>query len=106
MLTARSWDELPFPGTYKNGRREEMSKITIGNFSISAHNYHRSTILMSKYVFWGAKHDRIGFEQLTQHQKGQNPRWPQIFLEIYHLPGSIFFCILLIIGSSTMILHG
>ena len=37
------------------------------------------------YVFGGAKHNEIGFEQLTQNKKCQNPRWPPIFPEIYHL---------------------
>ena len=51
MLTARSWDDLAFPDIYINGCREDMSKIKIGNFPILAHNYPRSTILMSIYMF-------------------------------------------------------
>ena len=65
MFTWRSWDELPFPGTFQNGGREELSKIKIGNYPITAHNYHTSAILMPKYMFfWGAKHDEMHFKQL------------------------------------------
>ena len=53
MLTGRSWDELPFLGTFQIGSREELSKVKIENLPIAAHNYHTSTILMSKYIFWG-----------------------------------------------------
>ena len=53
MLTGSSWDELPFLGTFQSGGHEELSKVKIRNLPISAHNYHTSTILMSKYMFWG-----------------------------------------------------
>ena len=54
MLTGRSWDALPFPGSFQNGAHEELLKVKIGNFPIPAHNYHTSTILMSKsmFCFW------------------------------------------------------
>ena len=51
MLTGISWDELPFPGTFQNGRRGKMPKIKKGNFPNSAHDYHRITMFMSMYMF-------------------------------------------------------
>ena len=51
MLTEISWDELPFPGTFQNGHHEEMPNVKIGNLQISAHNFSRSTIFMSIYMF-------------------------------------------------------
>ena len=51
MLTGRSWAELPFPGTFQNGGRDELSKVKNGNFPISAHNYHRITMFVSMYMF-------------------------------------------------------
>ena len=87
MLTGRSWDALPFPGTFQNGGREELSKVKIGNYPIPAHNYHTSTIIISKYMFfWGSKHNEIGFEQLTQHKKCQNRRWPPISRKFISCP--------------------
>ena len=53
MLTGIPWDELPFPGTFQNGHHEEMPNLKIGNFQISAHNYCRSIIFMSIYMFLG-----------------------------------------------------
>ena len=93
MLTARSWDNLPFPDTYKNGHREEMSKIKIGNFPISAYNYHRSSIFMSIYMFFeGANHNEIGFKELTQHKKGSKSEMAaNIVKKNHHFPGSNIF---------------
>ena len=51
MLTGRSLDELPFPGTFQNGSRDKLSKVKNGNFLISAHNYHRITMFVSMYMF-------------------------------------------------------
>ena len=51
MLTGKSWTELLLRGRFQNGRREKMSQIKNGNFPISAHNYHRFTIFMSRYMF-------------------------------------------------------
>ena len=51
MLTGRSWEELPFPGTFQNGGRKELSKVKNGIFHISTHNYHRITMFMSIYMF-------------------------------------------------------
>ena len=50
MLIGRSWDELLFPGTFQNGGRGELLKEKIGNFPISAHNCHTSTMIISKYM--------------------------------------------------------
>ena len=80
MITGRSLDALPFLSTFQNGRLEKMLKIKNGNFPISAHNYHllNYNVFVYIYVFEGAEHNEIGFEQLTRNAKGQNPRWPPI----------------------------
>ena len=112
MLKGRSWLEFPFPGTFQNGHLEKMLKIENGNFLISAHNYHRITIFMSMYyvyVFEGAKHNEMGFENLTGNEKGQNPRWPLIVAKIIEnssFAGVGHLYISFIISSCPMILHG
>ena len=69
MLTGISWDKLPFPGTFQNGRRGKMSKIKKGNFPNSAHYYHRITMFISMYMFLRVPNSEIGFEQLTQQKR-------------------------------------
>ena len=91
MLTGKSSTELLPRGCFQNSVFLKMPKIKYGNFPITAHNYHRFTIFMSIYmcvcVFECTKHNEIGFEQLTQNKKGQNPRWPPILPQIHHMPG-------------------
>ena len=75
MLIGRSWDELPFPGTFQSGRREKIPKIKNVYFPFSAHNYHRITMFMSMYMFLRVPNTvKYVLNSLLNKNKGQNPR--------------------------------
>ena len=98
MLIGRSWDELPFLGTFQNGSREELLKIkleiSLSQLIIIIHLQY----LCQNICFGGYKHDGVFFKQITQHKKGQNARFyqfhPPILPEIYHLSERIICCII------------
>ena len=82
MLTRRSWDELLFPSTFQNGSCGEE----LGNFPISAHNYHTSTILISKYMLGFVLNSLLNIKRVKMQEAANFTRKrPPILPETYHL---------------------